>query len=324
MRKIIIAAVLFSCCQQRDAQPPTREPLPDSLVIIKSGTVLSGHGDTIKYLKIQNASDITVTDLVIIGGGAHVVATENVKNITLEKIHSTGAETGLTIWSEGAGSIENITVTDSRFFSNAFAGIYAGCEWPKILNKNITIHKVDACDNFGKKDQRPHTGHGIVINGFDGGTITRCRAWNNGYLFGHGNIGIWCYDARNLLFEYNESVFNKSVTGTDGGGMDIDGGSSGIIMRNNYTQGNTGAGFLLYEYGSPNPMENNIFENNTTVQDGTHKNYSSFSLGGMPGTVVKKTVLRGNLAQPLTGKQAVTYFNQSALDGVLFENNSWQ
>lgn len=321
---VLFAAFLVSCDKVEIVNPP-KQGLEDSIIITKNGTRLLGRGDTIKYLKVYNASDVYIDNVVVQSGGIHIYTDSIMKDIRLNKVVSFGANIGLALWSEGGGYIDGFRVQDSRFFDNSDAGIYAWGEWPYIRNKNISIHNVDAYDNYGIEGKRPHTGNGIVIAGFDRGTISNCRAWNNGYKYGTGNIGIWCYDSKNLTFEGNESFENKSTTGTDGGGMDIDGGCENITMRNNTTRDNDGAGYLLYEYGSPNPMINNRFIKNISINDGRNgRAYSNFSIGGMPGTSVQGVLIDSNVVATLPGKNPVTYFNEKALSGVVISNNSWQ
>jgi hypothetical protein len=130
-------------------------------------------------------------------------------------------------------------------------------------------------DNLGlsaKTDN--HSGDGILIGDAGSGTIEHNIAYHNGWLCGSnggGPAGIWCYDSKGLVFQYNESYDNGTGPGkADGDGFDLDGGSTYCVMQYNYSHDNYAAGYLTWEYGdtrihnSTNVVRYNISQNDAS------------------------------------------------------------
>ena len=52
----------------------------------------------------------------------------------------------------------------------------------------------------------------------------------------HGVSGaVWAFDATKITLQYKESYANKSGSGKDGAGFDLDGGVTNSVMQNNYS-----------------------------------------------------------------------------------------
>jgi hypothetical protein len=76
-----------------------------------------------------------------------------------------------------------------------------------------------------------------VIDGFRRGTIEYCEAYENGALCdateSGGPVGIWAYNCDRALLQFNKSHRNHSNNQADGGGFDLDGGTTNSVMRYN-------------------------------------------------------------------------------------------
>jgi hypothetical protein len=148
----------------------------------------------------------------------------------------------------------------------------------------------------------------------DSGLISGCVTFNNGWIAGDGNIGQWCYDSRAVTIANGSSYGNKSVTGRDGGGFDIDGGSTGCVIRDCQSWNNTGSGYLVFEYGSPNPMRHNTILRCSSKNDGTGI-YTSYMIGGY-------AALYDTRIQDCTGKGLV-FFNKQFVIGLAMSGTNF-
>lgn len=153
---------------------------------------------------------------------------------------------------------------------------------------NVYIGYNRVYNNMGVKAHTSgHSGDGILIGDASGGTIEYNVAYNNGWYntaSSGGPAAIWCYDSRNLIFQYNEAHHNGTGTGTpDGDGFDLDGGAVNCIMQYNFSHDNYGAGFLVWEYGNPRfKNSGNIIRYNISQNDNTNNNntvYGGISMG---------------------------------------------
>jgi len=143
-------------------------------------------------------------------------------------------------------------------------------------------------NNFGvKASTGKHSGNGILIGDAAAGTVEYNVAYNNGWYntsTAGGPAAIWCYDSKNLIFQYNEAHHNGTGPGTpDGDGFDLDGGAVNCIMQYNYSHDNYGAGFLVWEYGNARIKNSgNIIRYNISQNDNTNNNntvYGGISMG---------------------------------------------
>ena len=125
----------------------------------------------------------------------------------------------------------------------------------------------------------PHCGHGVVIGQVDGAVIQNSTAYSNGAVAGKGNVGIWTWQSNNVTIQYNTAYDNLSPEGADGGGFDIDGGVTNSVVQYNTSHDNAGAGYLLAEFAYAEPMLQNVFRYNLSVNDG-NDNYGAFTISG--------------------------------------------
>ncbi|HYO10707.1 MAG TPA: choice-of-anchor Q domain-containing protein [Tepidisphaeraceae bacterium] len=164
----------------------------------------------------------------------------------------------------------------------AHANVYVG--WTKVYN------------NGGLKDLGRHSGNGIILGDVNGGTIERCLAYNNGQNCNSpagGPVGIWVWDSNAVTLQYNESYGNQTGAGSlDGGGFDLDGGSTNCIVQYNYSHDNDGAGILLYQFSGARAHGGNIVRYNVSQNDARQGLYAGIKLGG--GSAVKNNQIYGN------------------------------
>ena len=88
-------------------------------------------------------------------------------------------------------------------------------------------------------------------------------------------------------------IDNRSPHGGDGGGFDIDGGVTNSIVQYNVAHNNSGAGFLLAQFSFAEPMQQNVFRYNLSVNDGADE-YGAFTIWGQDSTSIAESALFHN------------------------------
>jgi len=170
--------------------------------------------------------------------------------------------------------ITNCDVHQNEYFGILITGYYV--EAPTTYaNNNVYVGHCKMYDNSGDPEYfKSHSGSGILMYDVDGGVIEYCEAYNNGYNCGRGEVGIWACSANNVIIQHCESHHNRTGGRSDGGGFDLDGGTSNSIMQYNYSHDNDGPGYLICSYqNAPHAFKNNIVRYNISVNDGQQLRY---------------------------------------------------
>ena len=180
---------------------------------------------------------------------------------------------------------DDVRITSCTALLNGEAGIgsYGGLK--SFHHKNFYVGNCKAFLNKGILDKTEnHSGNGIVMGDVENLLIERCEAYANGEnnrSKGGGPVGIWMWMCKNGVIQHCESHHNRAGLLTDGGGFDIDGGSSNCIMQYNYSHDNEGAGFLLAEYGADLPFTNNTVRFNISENDARKNSYGGVTVWGV-------------------------------------------
>lgn len=128
-----------------------------------------------------------------------------------------------------------------------------------------------------------NSGNGIVIGEASNVTIEHSVAYGNGTSNNHiggGPVGIWVYETKHAVIQYNESYDNSRGTGdSDGGGFDLDGGVSDSVVQYNCSHGNDGAAVLVFQYDGGREHTDNVIRGNVSVNDARKGNYGAISTG---------------------------------------------
>lgn len=298
---------------------------------------------------VYNAGSVTISDLVLVGkgvgvnkgSGIHFYADKSsaslsdieIKNCEVKGFHSYG------ILVQGDKDSKcgyaNVKISGCVTVENGEAGIGSLAAYPSIAHKNFSVKDCIAHDNRGiatKTDN--HSGNGIVLSGVDSFLIERCEAYENGIdcgSTGGGPVGIWVWNATNGIIQNSVSHNNHSgASPHDGGGFDIDGGSSNCIIRKCTSYSNEGAGYLVCEFGSSNPFKNNRVENNSSTNDGLKNGYGAITIsGGSADYPVTTTIIRRNKIiiekkNVVNNIPAAIFFNNNFCKGVKIEENEFE
>ncbi|HUP13239.1 MAG TPA: hypothetical protein VM187_13525, partial [Niastella sp.] len=172
----------------------------------------------------------------------------SISNVTVTNFGASGILIGA--WGTDKG-YNNVKVLNSTLNNNGRDG-FATYGYNDLVNHtNLYLYKVQAFRNYGRTDiTYTNTGSGIVVGSFDGGLVEYCEAYENGKnnrSYGGGPQGLWCFNSRNIIFQYSTSHHNQAGKTVDGGGFDIDGGSQYCTIQYCYSYNNEGPGFAFFE-----------------------------------------------------------------------------
>ncbi len=257
-------------------------------------------------------------------------------------------------WDSLTAGFGNITIENSKVHDNGDVGISSYAQG-RLVHKKFTLRNNKVYNTSGIPERTTsHSGSGICLGDVDGAVIEYCEAYNNGWLNAspsNGPAGIWGYRCNNLLIQRNESHHNKTGSAKDGGGFDLDGGTTNSIMQYNYSHDNDGAGFLIAQYSGAPAMKNITVRYNVSENDGRKNDYGGIHLwssgsnggiqnayvynntvyltpsaSGVPKAVMVRsggftnTSIRNNIFQTTGGAEIVRV---NANTGIRFEGNDY-
>lgn len=211
-------------------------------------TIYAAAGDG---FKISGASYLTVTNLDISGpgwnarndGSRGVLLTSSAHhcqadNLTITGFHKAGLR--------AESATHDNTISFVRAEQNGFTGIY-------VSGTSQRITDCQAISNNGDVTVTNNwSGSGILADNASYVTIEYCMAASNGAhqpWTGNGPVGIWCWNADHISIRHCISHHNMRGSGNaDGGGFDLDGGTTDSVIEYCYSYDNAGAGYLLYNF----------------------------------------------------------------------------
>lgn len=193
-------------------------------------------------------------------------------------------------WQAKSG-FRGVLLTDNTVRGNGDVGIHIRGEYDKnsklYANEKVWVARCRVYSNSGIPDKAATSGNGILVSDVRMATVERTVANNNGGLSdytGGGPVGIFAFDAKQVIFHYNESFANQTASNRDGAGFDFDSGVTSSFMQNNYSHDNDGAGFLLGQFSGGRAWGGNFVRNNISQNDGRKNSYGAITLSGPPGT----------------------------------------
>lgn len=274
------------------------EGTPAAPIVISSygegrATLLAGEA---RGVVIYNTAGVTLSRLDVVGAGRESNAEDGIvayvdlpgdvklEHIAIDDVTVTGfGKSGVVVGAnEGNSGFRGVRITNTRSHGNAVSGITVYGAWSETPTgyamEDVYIGHCVVHDNSGVAGLSHHTGNGIVIGGVDGGVIERSIAYDNGWLNSAvgGPVGIWAWDSNDVVIQYNEAYGNGTDSTADGGGFDLDGGTTNSVLQYNYSHDNAGPGFLLAQYGgAPRPFANNVVRYNISQNDVRQNRYGA-------------------------------------------------
>lgn len=219
----------------------------------------------------------------------------------------------------GTNAYRDVRLNRIDAHDNGNAGIQTYAEHPN-LNTNVYVGYCRAWNNPGLLTVEAHTGYGIVLNNVNNALLERCVAWTNGWL-GEEAFGIACFDSTGVTIQFCESHHNRTAGVLDGGGFDLDGGTTFSTVQYNYSHDNDGAGYAIYQYPGAPPYSNNVVRFNISENDGWANACSAMQLWNGGGRVQGVNIYNNTLfLSPSVGTTRAVYF-ETAFTNAHFRNN---
>ncbi len=181
-----------------------------------------------------------------------------------------------------AGGFADVRLLRSAIHSNGRSGVMSNVlsasgkvtdgslyDFQSRAHANFLVRRNVVHQTFGKRESGGVSGNGIVLAQVAKARIQFNVAHHNGGIAGGGAVAIWTWESDQVRIEFNEAYANDSFDGRDGGGFDLDGGTRQSVLQYNYSHGNHGAAYGLFEFGYASPMQNNVIRYNVSEADGS-------------------------------------------------------
>jgi hypothetical protein len=297
-------------------------------------------GDDADGILVRNAGGVRIRGLEVAGSGrtthhgiAFVITTPDTVRagiaVDAVEVHGFGGN-GLHLGAEQAGSgfrrvrFTRVVAHDCGEAGIASHGEARGAEY---AHGDVQVVGCLAYDNHGLPGKTGnHSGNGIVMGHVDGLTIERCVAHGNGDLCnftGGGPVGIWAWESRHVLIQYNEAHHNRTgAKSVDGGGFDLDGGVVDALVQYNHSHDNDGSGILVCQYGGARPLRRAVVRFNLSEDDGRAHGHGgihfwSQSAAELSDVLVHNNTVRVGPGEPLSSAVRIA----AAVTGVRICNN---
>jgi hypothetical protein len=250
---------------------------PGNPVIISSygegkATINSGN---VAAITVYNAVYLSISNLKLEGSGRKNGNTKEGLSIiysnfiTVDDIDVSGFQkAGLWVYVSSHIVISRVYAHD-----NGAAGIQVSGAYGTKNAKDIKIVDCLAENNPGDPTNLDnHSGNGILAGYCTNVMVEHCTATNNGWdmpRIGNGPVGIWCFEADSVTIQHCLSFRNKtSVGGADGGGFDLDGGTTNSLIQYCYSYENQGSGYGIFQYWGASDWHDNTVRYCISLDDG--------------------------------------------------------
>ncbi len=235
---------------------------------------------------IYNTAGIQVSDLILRGPGlaasdadpksgfmtyCDLAGGVKLAGLRVANLDVSGFHEGITIgaWHSSFSGFEDVVITGCLVHDNLANGISTYGYQPGSASQqshvNLQILDCEVTRNYGdptlSNPGQQHSGSGIIVSGCTSALIDRCYAHHNGGGAGDnsggGPVGIWGYSTNGLVIQRSLVHDQRTTPGAvDGGGFDIDGGSTNSIIQYCYAYENEGPAVLICEYTGGTPLQN--------------------------------------------------------------------
>jgi hypothetical protein len=317
-----------------------------------TGTVTVGPGKafisagTGNGILATDTSGLAISNLALFGTGQGANTSNGIQldnnlagNVQLAYVHidsvsvSGFGKYGITVGgSNGKSGFSDVRITNSVSFNNIVGGIEThgvfSSKATAYANSNVYLGQDTVYGNTGYAGASNHTGDGIVLSDVNGATIEGSTAYNNGALNTHvgGPVGIWAWDSNAVVIQHNESYNNQTNSTADGGGFDLDGGDTNCVLQYNYSHGNAGAGYGLFQFRGARPWGNNTVRYNISENDGRKNGYGAITVWGDKSTSIQNADVYNNTiyVSPVSGASPMVVYIESGTQNLHLRNNIFE
>jgi len=251
-----------------------------------------------------------------------------VENVEVSGFYYHGIE--ITSDHDSDPGFRDVRLLDCRVHDNGMNGIVSSGVFQvdtvaHYAHEDILVEGCRVYDNPGHAGLAGHSGSGILLSFVDGAVIQHCEACGNGALNEHcgGPIGIWAWEANDVVIQFNEAHHNSAGTGCDGGGFDLDGGVTNSVMQYNYSHHNDGAGYGIFQFDWAHPFHDNVVRYNISEDDGRSGGASIHFWATDSNGGIRNTQVYGNTFWVGAGQNgaAVQDIGGSTISGTQIYNN---
>ncbi|MEV0321466.1 right-handed parallel beta-helix repeat-containing protein [Streptomyces sp. NPDC050658] len=220
-------------------------------------------------VSVHDTAGVEIRDLTVSGnraayvrdGGINLFAERpggaQLDHVEVSGVEVSGFRVGIAVGAaERAAGFRNVTVDQAELHGNKDAGLltYGGkfdARRPTYAHQDIEVTDVEAHGNEGDPEAADrHTGDGIILGGVRHATVRDSSAHDNGSDAAaeapSGPVGIWAYDATDVVLEHNVAYRNHTGSDVDGAGFGFDENVSDSAMQYNLAFHNDGPGFYAY------------------------------------------------------------------------------
>ncbi|NLU66143.1 right-handed parallel beta-helix repeat-containing protein [Streptomyces sp. HNM0574] len=242
-------------------------------------------------VSVHNTAGVQIRDLELNGAGSSYTddggvnayhdrgGGDRLSGIGISRVDVSGFKVGISVGGEKAGTgFADVSVTDSRLHDNKDSGLLTyGPEFdagdPQYAHEDVTVERVETYANRGDPEQNDtHSGNGIILGGVREAAVRDSSAHDNGGRSAAGApagpVGIWAYDASEVVLEHNRSYRNHTGSSVDGAGFGLDSSVSDSTVQYNLAFGNDGPGYYAYTNTANGAHKDNTIRYNVSSDDG--------------------------------------------------------
>lgn len=309
-------------------------------------------GQSSNGLFAYNTAGITIQNLEFRGAGVNVNTGAGIlfytelsdgsklDSVVIDNVEVSGFLTGgiiLASWNASQPGYQHVQIVNSYVHDNGRVGIQTfglipdGLSQPVYAHEDVYIGSNIVTDNYGDPGfSDKNTGSGIVLSHVDGSLIEYNLASNNGGIQSSSNsagpVGIWTYYSNAAIIQHNISRYNRTGGENDGGGFDLDGGTTNSILQYNYSYGNEGPGLLMAQYAGAKPHNNNIIRYNISYDDAQNEYCGAITLWAAAGETIEDAFIYDNTVVLTKNQKAARYGfylidDSSQFLNITFQNN---
>ncbi|MFD3579752.1 right-handed parallel beta-helix repeat-containing protein [Streptomyces sp. NPDC058644] len=242
-------------------------------------------------ISVHNTAGVRIRDLTVTGdraayardGGINLYADRpgggKLNRVSVSDVTVSGFQVGIAVGGiEKGNGFKDVTIRQAKLHGNKDAGLLTyGPEFepgqPAYAHEDVDVTGVEAYRNTGDPaaDDR-HTGDGIILGAVRHATVRDSSAHDNGSTSAteapSGPVGIWAYDASDVLLEHNTAYRNHTGSDVDGAGFGFDENVSDSTIQYNLAFHNDGPGFYTYTRKTNGAHKDNTIRYNLTSDDG--------------------------------------------------------
>ncbi|MFH9556881.1 right-handed parallel beta-helix repeat-containing protein [Streptomyces globisporus] len=242
-------------------------------------------------ISVYNTAGVEIRDVKVTGagrsytqeGGINIYSDREdgakLDRVTVADVEVSGFRAGIAVGGTESGSgFRDVTVRQAEVHGNKDVGLLTygprfDADKPAYAHRDIRIEGVEAHHNTGDPElTETHSGNGIILGGVQEATVRSSRAHDNGTRSSAeapaGPVGIWAYDAADVVLEENTSYRNHTGSAVDGAGFGLDANVSGSTIQNNLAFQNDGPGYYVYTNKKNGAHRENTIRYNVATENG--------------------------------------------------------